>query len=361
MRKLTDIGGEFPAWGADGTKVHWSIGNAHIVYDLEEAKAVEEQLKLEAKEKAKQEEQEAEQTDEAEEEGEEGEAEEGEQEDEGAEQEEEEEEGEQEEAEDEEDKGYKPQERRVEIIALRDTPEGVAVLRGARVITMRGNEIIDNADIVVRDNRIEAIGRRGSVNVPRGAREIDVSGKTIIPGFVDTHAHMWPNWGIHKTQVWMYLANLAYGVTTTRDPQTATTDVLTYSDMVRAGTMIGPRVYSTGPGIFFTEMWRDLDHTRDVLKRYSEYYDTKNSQDVHGGEPPAAPVDHHGGQGAGADADDGGRPRPRVQLDDDHRRVRRPGTLLSDPSALQGHRRADGAGRHYLHADLARELWWSLR
>jgi hypothetical protein len=89
---------------------------------------------------------------------------------------------------------------------------------------------------------------------------------------------MWPSWGLHKSQVWMYLANLAYGVTTTRDPQTSTTDVLTYSDLVEAGETLGPRVYSTGPGVFgdyIEDPIRDLEHARSVMKRYSEYYDTK--------------------------------------------------------------------------------------
>jgi len=105
---------------------------------------------------------------------------------------------------------------------------------------------------------------------------MDVSGKTIIPGFVDTHAHMWPEWGIHKRQVWMYAANLAYGVTTTRDPQTSTTDVLTYADHVRAGNMLGPRIYSTGPGVgFWANRIKNLDHAQRILKMYSEYFDTK--------------------------------------------------------------------------------------
>ncbi|MGH7551582.1 MAG: amidohydrolase family protein, partial [Longimicrobiales bacterium] len=98
---------------------------------------------------------------------------------------------------------------------------------------------------------------------------------TIVPGFVDTHAHMWNLWGLHWTRPWIYLANLAYGVTTTRDPQTATTDVLTYADRVESGEMPGPRVYSTGPGVFQQEGIRDLDHARDILRRYSDYYDTK--------------------------------------------------------------------------------------
>jgi hypothetical protein len=96
-----------------------------------------------------------------------------------------------------------------------------------------------------------------------------------MPGFVDTHAHMWNLWGLHWTRPWIYLANLAYGVTTTRDPQTSTTDVLTYGDRVEAGQIPGPRVYSTGPGIGWAEGIRSLEHARFVLRRYSDYYDTK--------------------------------------------------------------------------------------
>src|SRR4029434_2351731 len=83
-------------------------------------------------------------------------------------------------------------------------------------------------------------------------------------------------------QAWSYLANLAYGVTATRDPQTGTTDVLTYEDAVTAGSAVGPRIYSTGPGLFGTgyipqlgEDIKDLDHARRIMRRYSQYYDTK--------------------------------------------------------------------------------------
>ena len=102
---------------------------------------------------------------------------------------------------------------------------------------------------------------------------------TITPGFVDTHAHLRPPAGVHTTQPWGYLANLAFGVTTTRDPQTGVSDVLTYADRVRSGDILGPRIYSTGPGVFANyqalEGIRDLDHARDILTRYSDYYDTK--------------------------------------------------------------------------------------
>ena len=65
----------------------------------------------------------------------------------------------------------------------------------------------------------------------------------------------------------MYLANLAYGVTTTRDPQTSTTDVLSYQDMVEAGDMMGPRIYSTGPGVgYWLEQLKDLTSAQRRLR-----------------------------------------------------------------------------------------------
>ena len=169
---------------------------------------------------------------------------------------------------------YDPQRYDVEIIVPKDKPRGSVVLRGARLITMKGTEVIPNGDIVVKDNRIVAVGARGSVSIPRDARTIDMSGKTILPGFVDIHAHNWFGWGLHRTQVSQLLAGLAYGVTTQRDPQTSSEDILTYSDLMETGALIGPRLYSTGPGIFSADNIKSLDEARDVLRRYSDHYNT---------------------------------------------------------------------------------------
>jgi hypothetical protein len=140
---------------------------------------------------------------------------------------------------------------------------------------MRGDEVIERGDVVVTDNRIAAVGPTGTVAIPAGARTVDVTGKTILPGWVDIHAHMWPTWGIHRTQVYEYLVNLAYGVTTTRDPQTSTTDVLSYGDLVETGEMLGPRIFSTGPGVFDSDEITSLADARDVLRRYSDFYNTR--------------------------------------------------------------------------------------
>jgi len=247
--KLTDIGGQFPAWSWDAKKVHWSIGSAHVIFDFDAEEAFSDSVEAA-------EEMEAEMKDEAEEEG-------------------ESDEEIEEEKESDENEDYQPQEIDISVMANRDIPEGTLVLRGATVITMNGDEIIENADLVIENNRIIAVGARGSVDIPSGAEAMNMDGKTIIPGFVDTHAHFRHPVNLHRGEFWSYLTNLAYGVITTRDPQTATTDVLTYQDLVHAGNIMGPRVYSTGPGVFSSEDIEDLDHARDVLTRYSKYYDTK--------------------------------------------------------------------------------------
>ncbi len=156
----------------------------------------------------------------------------------------------------------------------RSTPQGSVLLSGARIVTMSGDEVIVNGEILVTNNRITAVGRRGSIRVPQGTRRIDVSGKTIIPGFVDVHAHMRPPRGLHQTSVWQYFANLAYGVTTTRDPQTSTNDVFAYADMVDVGMIPGPRVYATGPGVFSYSGISDQEAANRFIKRYSEAYRT---------------------------------------------------------------------------------------
>ena len=171
---------------------------------------------------------------------------------------------------------YQPARTDVEIRVARDKPSGTVVLRGARIITMKGNEVIPSGDIVVVDNRITALGPTGQVTIPAGARTIDVAGKTIIPGFVDIHAHMWPPQGVHKGQVPQYYQNLAWGVTTINDVQTSTSDVITYADREAAGHLIGPRSLTTGPGVFSRDSVKTMQEARDHVRRYSkEFFNTE--------------------------------------------------------------------------------------
>lgn len=266
--KLTVMGGEFPAWAGNSNDVHWSLGASHFIYDLAAGKAYADSVATAKKEEAKKKKEEKKADKDEVKEGDEEET---------QEKAEAKEEDKKVEKKKEEDKGYIAKELKVKVGYKKDIPNGKILLKGARIITMTEQGIIENGDLYIENNRIKAVGKSGTLSVPSGATIIDAKGKTITPGFVDTHAHMWPNWGLHKNQVWIYSANLAYGVTTTRDPQTATTDVLTYSDMVDAGMIHGPRVYSTGPGVgYWAYKIKSLEHAKEVLKQYSEYYNTKS-------------------------------------------------------------------------------------
>ena len=160
----------------------------------------------------------------------------------------------------------------------RATPSGAIVLRGARVIPMSAanrDEVLESADIVIEANRITSIGPAGSAVVPAGARVVNVTGKTIVPGLIDVHAH-WTEVRrrVLDTDAWPFGANLAYGVTTGRDPQTATNDVFAYQDMIDAGLMVGPRAFNTGPGVFSNNDFQSAEGAKSVVEKYSKYYRT---------------------------------------------------------------------------------------
>lgn len=149
----------------------------------------------------------------------------------------------------------------------RALPEGSILLRNAsQILTMDGEEILRGGDLLVEGHRIAAVGT--SLDAPEGARVVDVSGKTVMPGYVDAHAHMWAPRGVHQRQVFQHLANLAYGVTTTRDPQTSTADVFAYRDLQEIGRILAPRIYATGPGIFSRSGVYDEEAADLFLKRY---------------------------------------------------------------------------------------------
>ena len=68
-------------------------------------------------------------------------------------------------------------------------PKGMIALTGARIITMKGEQVIENGESLTDGKHIKAVGSAGDVSIPKGAQVIDVTGKTIMPGIVDAHAH----------------------------------------------------------------------------------------------------------------------------------------------------------------------------
>jgi imidazolonepropionase-like amidohydrolase/Tol biopolymer transport system component len=126
-----------------------------------------------------------------------------------------------------------------------DAPSGKVAFTNARIITMRGNEVIENGTIVVDRNKIAAVG--ANVAVPSDAKVIDAAGKTIMPGIIDVHWHG----GMGADQIipqqsWVNYASLTFGVTTLHDPSNDTNEIFAASELAKAGKIVAPRIFSTG-------------------------------------------------------------------------------------------------------------------
>jgi imidazolonepropionase-like amidohydrolase/Tol biopolymer transport system component len=143
-----------------------------------------------------------------------------------------------------------------------DVPSGVVAFEHARIITASDDEaaggasdgVIEDGTLVVEGNRIVALGPAATVEVPAGAHRVDASGRTIMPGIVDAHAHVGSaGGGVPAESDWALLANLAFGVTTSHDPSNSTEMIFTAAEMVSAGLKTGPRIYSTGTILYGAE------------------------------------------------------------------------------------------------------------
>jgi imidazolonepropionase-like amidohydrolase/Tol biopolymer transport system component len=148
-----------------------------------------------------------------------------------------------------EDERPKPDERGLEIGFSHeaDQPEATVALVGARLVTMHGDEVIADGTIVVRGNRIAAIGPRADLTAPPDALVVDVAGQTILPGLVDAHWHgSMGDDQIIPQQSWIDYASLAFGVTTLHDPSNNPGEIFTQAEMQRAGRIVAPRIFSTG-------------------------------------------------------------------------------------------------------------------
>ena len=154
---------------------------------------------------------------------------------------------------------------------------GIIALSGARIITMSADTVIEKADLVITDGRISAIGRSGSVVIPASAHRVDASGKTIIPGLVDMHTHNHRSpMGILPRHDYEMAAVLAYGVTTTLDPGTFSQNIFPQAEMVEAGEIVGPRVFSTGDPLYAGDGPRQnelssFEKTKQQIDRLKSY------------------------------------------------------------------------------------------
>lgn len=154
-----------------------------------------------------------------------------------------------------------------------DIPEGRIAFKNARIITMKGNQIIEDGTIIINKNKIEKIGSTRDIDIPADAKVYKMNGKTIMPGIVDVHAHVgaFRN-GLSTQKHWQFYANLAFGVTTSHDPSVHTAAAFTLEELQRSGQLVGPRLFSTGFILYgaegdFKAVVNNLDDARFAIAR----------------------------------------------------------------------------------------------
>lgn len=113
----------------------------------------------------------------------------------------------------------------------------VIALEGATLIDGTGGDPKRDALVIIRNGRIEAVARVNEIPIPRNAERINLVGKTIIPGLVDSHAHV-ERWAVDRYLVW--------GVTTVRDLHSQTDSALTLRNELKLGSIFGPRMFVAG-------------------------------------------------------------------------------------------------------------------
>ena len=151
---------------------------------------------------------------------------------------------------------------------VRPVAAGALALVGATLIDGTGAPATPNATIVIAQGKIVAAGPAASTPVPRGARRVDVSGKTVMPGLWDMHTHV--------MQMEWAPVYLAAGVTTVRDMGNNLYFVVPFRDAIHANKTIGPRVLVAGlvdgggPNAFGAIQAETPEQGRAVVRRYHE-------------------------------------------------------------------------------------------
>jgi len=145
---------------------------------------------------------------------------------------------------------------------------GTVALRAARVIDGTGAAPILDGVVVINDDKIVAVGKQGSVNVPAGARVIDLGDATILPGFIDAHTHIVgrelndpqsPTAAVRDYDAVGAIIGVANaqktllgGFTTIRNVGASNFDDMALRKVIGEGGVIGPRMQNAGHALGIT-------------------------------------------------------------------------------------------------------------
>jgi Tol biopolymer transport system component len=119
-------------------------------------------------------------------------------------------------------------------------PRGLIVLHVGQLVDGKSQTVRSNMDIVIKDNRIQSV-RPHSATVPAGAKVIDASKYTAMPGLIESHSHLQKDYGEGEFRAW-----LAFGITTVRSPGDTPYEGVEDVEANESGVRPGPRLFNTG-------------------------------------------------------------------------------------------------------------------
>jgi len=157
------------------------------------------------------------------------------------------------------------------------------VVTADRMVDVLAGKTVDKPVVVITDSRIVAVGREGAVAVPRGAKRIDLPGKTILPGLIDMHVHLEGHpkysgynaleftdtfWAIQST--YNAKAMLDAGFTTVRNVGANNYTDVGLKEAIAEGWIEGPRIVPAGHGLGATGGHCDETFLPPSFKRLGE-------------------------------------------------------------------------------------------
>ncbi|HQQ83182.1 MAG TPA: amidohydrolase family protein [Cyclobacteriaceae bacterium] len=155
--------------------------------------------------------------------------------------------------------------------------QGITALINGRIIPADGS-IIEQGVVLFKENRITAIGETGKVKIPAGAQIIDVAGKTVLPGLIESNGHVTFDGQYDHGMYWSLnmdsltaigktnlAACLDQGITTLRDTHGPIAPILEIKEAQRKGSWKGARLYACGLILNYGS-FNELFESRELLE-----------------------------------------------------------------------------------------------